>query len=141
MASMTEYYNVETWLHDANTKYDLCISSRIHGSMTFINSGIPTVAIPTDFRIMELLDSMKVPYILPAQLQRIITSWNETKSGHQHKDHQLILPILEQAKNRNFKTFEINRRNKIQQWQSILQENGGIEINPSLLKILHTPLE
>jgi hypothetical protein len=81
---------------------------------------------------------MKVPYILPTQLQRIVTSWNKNSPAQQYNNNQFLLSIVQQSTNRNFTTFEINRRNKIQQWQSILHENGGIEINPSLLKILNT---
>jgi hypothetical protein len=133
-----EFMNVETWLHDAST-YDLCISFRIHGSMTFIGSGVPTVILPTDFRIMELIYAMKLPHVLPNELDEIVINHFQqlkTKPETAYKQSQLVLSMLQEAyNNMNFTEFEKNRRDKIKGWKSILNA-ANLEMDPSLLQII-----
>lgn len=134
MVQYEEYYNVESWLVGAR-KYDLCLSFRIHGSMTFIGSGVPTVAVPTDFRIMELLYAMKISYMLPEQLQTLLN--RAMKSGAQNND--FVLSVMDGVENRDFQAFEDNRRMKLKAWKSILEEIG-LEMDPALTKIISSPL-
>jgi Polysaccharide pyruvyl transferase len=127
------YRNVESWL-EGTKKYDLCISFRIHGSMPFYSSGAPAVIIPTDFRIMELINAMKLPHVLPDELNQFML-WNAMR------DDKPSLPslLMENAKNTNFTAFEVNRREKLVMWKSILAE-AGLEMDPALLRIVQSPL-
>jgi Polysaccharide pyruvyl transferase len=129
-----QYRNVESWL-EGTKKYDLCISFRIHGSMPFYSSGIPAVIIPTDFRIMELISAMKLPHILPDQLNRLMLS----NAISDKEGASLPLLLMNAAKNTNFTAFEVNRRAKITMWKSILGE-AGLELDPALLRITQSPL-
>lgn len=135
-----EYVNVESWLADASVQYDLCISFRIHGSMTFISSGVPTIAIPTDFRIMELVQAMKLPYIVPELLSQLLNSYitNVNNNDSNGMNTLLLSSLMENAKNTNFTMFEMNRRQKIQGWKDIL-EDAGLEMDPALFRIIKSP--
>lgn len=131
------YLNVESWLIEAK-KFDLCISFRIHGSMSFIAAGVPTIVIPTDFRILELINAMKLPFLHPDELQtHMVHDINSSNSTT--KSNDLVLSVLDDTRNQNFTDFELNRREKILGWKSILQ-TAGLEIDPALMKIINSPL-
>ena len=40
---------------------DFVVLTRIHGGMAGIANGIPTIIIPTDLQILELINAMKLP--------------------------------------------------------------------------------
>jgi Polysaccharide pyruvyl transferase len=134
-----EFVNVESWLAGAKD-FDLCISFRIHGSMTFIASGVPTIATPTDFRIMELLSAMKIPYQLPDDLEQLLLDDLDGKVEESEDRTGFILSIMRGAKNTNFTAFEINRREKIKGWKNILDQ-AGLEMDPALIQIYDEPIE
>ena len=133
-----EYVNVESWLAGAK-EYDLCISFRIHGSMTFIGSGVPTIAAPTDFRIMELLAAMKIPYQLPHDLEKLLLEDFSAQESNPNEGSDFVLSIMNHAKNQNFTDFEVNRREKLKGWKHIL-EQAGLEMDPGLLRVIASPL-
>lgn len=130
-----QYLNAESWLFYAG-QYDLCISFRIHGAMPFIASGIPTIAVPIDFRILELLSAMKIPYLLPIEMRDMLSVYMNIVDPN---NHGLVLSLLHKAHNQDFKEFEINRRAKITAWKSIV-ESAGLDIDPALTKIINSPL-
>ena len=119
-----KYNNSEEWIEDLS-KVDLVVSTRIHGGMAGIAAGTPTVVIPTDFRILELVDAMMVPHLTMEQIAK-------EKVGN-------VGSILKHANYQDFKAFERNRRDKIRQWQEILDQ-VGLEMEPSLLRTLDSPL-
>ena len=53
---------VESWFEFVS-KLDFFVSTRIHGGMAGISNGVPMIMIPTDLRILELVDAMKLPHI------------------------------------------------------------------------------
>ncbi|KAL7528923.1 hypothetical protein ACHAWF_002764, partial [Thalassiosira exigua] len=53
---------VESWFEFARS-LDFVLSTRIHGGMAGITQGVPTIIIPTDLRIFELVNAMKLPHI------------------------------------------------------------------------------
>jgi Polysaccharide pyruvyl transferase len=135
-----EFFNVESWLASAQ-EFDLCISFRIHGSTMFFNAGVPTVLIPTDFRIMELISAMKVPYLVPHTLQTAM----DANSSHFRQPapgsgFSFLESLLKMAKNTNFTEFELNRREKISGWKNILN-SVDLEMDPALSRVIDSPLE
>lgn len=134
-----EYYSIETWRSGIQKKYDLCISARIHGTMLFIGSGIPAISIPTDFRIMELLHAMHIPHVIPYDIIQLLHPTTTTNSENDDRVVQILLSLMDTVHYSNFTEFEMNRRTKITQWGSILH-SAGLEIDPALMKIVHSPL-
>mmetsp|Transcript_3309 Transcript_3309/g.6287 ORF Transcript_3309/g.6287 Transcript_3309/m.6287 type:complete len:174 (-) Transcript_3309:176-697(-) len=114
--------NVEDWLTFLSDA-DLVVSTRIHGGMAGIASGTPTFVIPTDFRIMELVNAMAIPYLSMEKATLPFESLSKTVS------------LVE----KDFDLFERNRRIKIYEYVRILGEIG-VEIDPALLEVLNAPL-
>jgi hypothetical protein len=135
----TQFVNVESWVSSARN-YDLCISFRIHGSMTFIAAGVPTIVIPTDFRVLELISAMKVPYLAPVDLKAVLDqAYKHDNQLTEKSGFDFLHSLMKQAKNTNFLEFELNRRKMVAGWKTIL--NGvGLEMDPGLLNILKSPL-
>jgi hypothetical protein len=61
------YYDPLEWRRKLS-QVDLVVSARIHGGMIAIAAETPTVVIPIDMRVFEMVEAMQVPHILPAQL-------------------------------------------------------------------------
>jgi hypothetical protein len=120
--------NVPDWLEFQEGK-DLVISSRIHGGMTGIAVGTPTFVIPTDFRIMELVNAMRIPFL---SLGNVFT--NSTNSPK-----FMGLSHLLSSVDKDFGEFEALRRNRIWEYRKILNE-AGLEMDGGLLEILEFPL-
>ena len=114
--------NVEDWI-DFVSDADLIVSTRIHGGMVGIAAGTLTFVIPTDFRIMELVNAMAIPYLSMEKATVPFESLSKTVS------------LVE----KDFDLFERNRRIKIYEYVRILGEIG-VEIDPTLLKVLNAPL-
>ncbi|GMH90512.1 hypothetical protein TL16_g11792 [Triparma laevis f. inornata] len=114
--------NVEDWI-DFVSDADLIVSTRIHGGMAGIATGTPTFVIPTDFRIMELVNAMAIPYLSMEKATLPFESLSKTVS------------LVE----KDFDLFERNRRIKIYEYVRILGEIG-VEIDPALLEVLNAPL-
>ena len=112
--------NAEDWM-DFTRQLDVIISSRIHGGMAGIMGGTPVVIIPTDMRIMELVNAM----ILPSLSLEKFFSLNPED----------VLSIL-QLVNPDFDSFEINRVEKISKYKEMLN-NFGLELDPQLSAVLY----
>jgi len=102
---------------------------RIHGGMSGISAGVPTIVIPTDYRMQELVDAMRVPHVTLEQLE---------SEDELHYSHDLA-ELLDKAHYTDFGDFERNRRNKISRWKGIL-ETVGVQMDPALTDILKMPL-
>ena len=50
---------VEDWF-EFTQGLDFLVSTRIHGGMAGVTVGVPTLFLPTDFRIMELVNAMPI---------------------------------------------------------------------------------
>lgn len=48
-ATMKEFHNAEDWISSLNGTVDLAVSMRIHGGMSAISAGVPTIVIPLTF--------------------------------------------------------------------------------------------
>eukprot|EP00521_Asterionellopsis_glacialis_P018134 CAMPEP_0195295866 /NCGR_PEP_ID=MMETSP0707-20130614/18215_1 /TAXON_ID=33640 /ORGANISM="Asterionellopsis glacialis, Strain CCMP134" /LENGTH=858 /DNA_ID=CAMNT_0040357197 /DNA_START=61 /DNA_END=2637 /DNA_ORIENTATION=- len=110
---------VEPWF-DFMKSVDFVLSYRIHGAMAGIINEVPAVVIPTDFRILELVNAMKLP-LLPME---------KTKT----KKYFSLLSILDDV-SADFDEFEQNRRDKLKQYKRILGD-VGLEIDPALNAVL-----
>jgi len=111
--------HVEPWFDFMKT-IDFTVSYRIHGAMAAISNEVPAVVIPTDFRIVELVNAMKLPTL----------SMDKTKT----KNYTSIIDILDDI-SVNFTEFEQNRRDKLKQYKRILGD-AGLDIDPALNAIL-----
>eukprot|EP01063_Lacrimia_lanifica_P011287 TRINITY_DN180_c0_g1_i3.p1 TRINITY_DN180_c0_g1~~TRINITY_DN180_c0_g1_i3.p1 ORF type:complete len:874 (+),score=166.92 TRINITY_DN180_c0_g1_i3:437-3058(+) len=113
---------------DSWTKYmegvDLVFSTRIHGTMAAIGGGAPAFVVPTDFRIQELVDAMRIPYLPMEEAVKPFSSLQETMS-------RVV---------RDYGVFEKNRRSKIAEYKSILAGMGA-RLHPQLETVLQAPLE
>mmetsp|Transcript_23397 Transcript_23397/g.28742 ORF Transcript_23397/g.28742 Transcript_23397/m.28742 type:complete len:348 (+) Transcript_23397:531-1574(+) len=89
--------NAEDW-REFTGGLDVIISSRIHGGMAGIMAGTPAVIIPTDMRIMELVNAMTLPTL---SLEKFLGL-----------DPEDILTMLQLA-DPDFVAFERNKREKI----------------------------
>ncbi len=111
---------VEPWFDFMKESVDFVVSYRIHGAMAAISNEVPAVIIPTDFRILELVNAMKLP-LLPME---------KTKT----KKYTSILDIVDDV-SVDFTAFEQNRRDKLKEYKRILG-GVGLEIDPTLNAIL-----
>ena len=50
-ATMKEFHNAEDWISTLKESANLVVSMRIHGGMNGISAGVPTIVIPTDYRM------------------------------------------------------------------------------------------
>ena len=116
------FNNTEEWLDYMEDEIEFVVSSRIHGSMGAISAGTPAVVIPTDTRIMELLDAMHIPHLKLDQFAK-------------EKPKNLI-DCMKLAHNTNFDGFEANRIKRLSEWKDILAE-ANIEMDPKLDQIRH----
>jgi hypothetical protein len=113
--------NAEDWFKMMES-VDLVLAGRIHGGMVSIATATPTVIIPTDFRIQELVDIMHLPTISAEDLP---------KDADAPVD---LLSLLNSAKV-DFDEFEENRLKRIRQYKEVLGE-AGVEMNPKHLSVI-----
>jgi hypothetical protein len=93
-----KYNNSEEWIDDIS-QVDLVVSTIIHGGMAGIAAGTPTVVIPTDFCILELVEAMMIPHL---PLEQVAKEKGDNVGS-----------ILKHAKYQDFQAFERNQRDKI----------------------------
>jgi len=111
--------SVEPWFEFMRT-VDLVVSTRIHGGMAGVVSEVPTIIIPTDYRIYELVNSMKLPFLDVDQILR--------------KNYTSLLEMLDDV-SFDFESFERNRKMKIAEYQRILH-GVGLQIHPKLENVI-----
>lgn len=110
---------VEEWFQFMRS-LDFVVSTRIHGGMAGVANNIPALFIPTDLRILELVNSMKLPFVL---LEAVI------------QNDSVSLATLLAAAKKNFREFETNRLSHLNEYR-ILLESIGLEMHPDLVDIL-----
>merc|ERR1719223_259023 len=115
---LRKFLHMEDW-GEFTSGLDIVISTRIHGSMASIMGGTPAVVIPTDFRILELVNSMKMPTLSVEQLVEA--------------NAEDLLNVLELVKP-DFDVFERNRREKISKYVEMFNAYN-LEIDPQLLAV------
>lgn len=111
--------HVEPWFEFIATM-DILVSTRIHGGMAGISNQVPAVIIPTDFRIVELVNAMKLP-MLP--MDKVVGGEKYTS----------LLQLLNDVPV-DFDAFEENRRRKLKEYKRIV-EGIGLEMDPELVAI------
>eukprot|EP00957_Ditylum_brightwellii_P205401 15343727-Ditylum_brightwellii.AAC.1 len=111
--------DIESWFEFMST-LDFVVSTRIHGGMAGISSEIPTIIVPTDLRILELVNAMILPHI----------SYEDAI-----EQNFTYLAELMVATNKDFNEFEINRRNRVKEYRRMLG-SVGLEMDPALLDII-----
>lgn len=109
---------VEDWF-EFMQGLDFLVSTRIHGGMAGVAVGVPTMVLPTDFRIMELVNAMKLPHI-PFE---DFSSTNYTS-----------LDQMMKAATKDFVEFEANRLNRLREYHRLLT-SVGLEMDPALVEI------
>ena len=115
---------VERWFEFMHG-LDVVVSTRIHGGMAGISNGIPTMIIPTDLRILELVNAMELPHIPFEEAMKT--------------DFTSLAQLMAAAKI-DFKKFERNRRSRIKYYKGML-ESIGLEMDPALVKIIVNEVE
>ena len=113
---------VEDWF-EFMKGLDLAVSTRIHGGMAGVAVGLPTLFLPTDFRIMELVNAMKLPHI-PFE-------------SFSSKNYTSLDQMMKAATN-DFAQFEANRRDRLKEYRRLLN-SVGVEMDPALVDILQQP--
>lgn len=113
------FSDVDRW-KDFISGMDMILSTRIHGAMPGIATGTPVIIVPTDFRLLELINAMKIP-ALPIELVK-------TKK---YTSLRLVMDDVEV----DFELFEVNRREKLREYRRML-DDIGVQMEPSLLAIL-----
>ena len=116
-AKTLKFDEVEVWREELDA-FDLVFSTRIHGAMAGISSGVPTLVVPTDDRIMELAKVMDVPTLLLKDLK-----------GHREDLGDMLEHVA-----RDSAAFEEGRRRKLAEYRRILRE-AGLEMDPSLARV------
>eukprot|EP00957_Ditylum_brightwellii_P001020 81224-Ditylum_brightwellii.AAC.1 len=111
---------VETWFQFMH-QLDFVVSTRIHGGMAGIVNGIPSIIIPTDLRILELINAMKLPYL----------SFEDVMA----KNFESLQAVMGATK-KDFIDFEQNRLNRLREYKSML-ESVGLKMDPLLLDIIN----
>jgi len=111
---------VETWFQFMH-QLDFVVSTRIHGGMAGIVNGIPSIIIPTDLRILELIHAMKLPYL----------SFEDVMA----KNFESLQAVMGATK-KDFINFEQNRLNRLREYKSML-ESVGLKMDPLLLDIIN----
>lgn len=110
---------IEDWFGFMRT-LDFVVSTRIHGGMAGIINDIPTIIIPTDYRILELVNAMVLPHI----------SFDDARE----KDFTSLAELMAVTK-KDFKRFEANRRNRLKEYKRML-ESIDLEMCPTLVDII-----
>src|SRR5699024_9526684 len=64
------YLDASTWINDMRAQ-DAYIGTRIHGALSGISAGIPSILITHDSRTLELAEYHGIPHVTPAQLIEI----------------------------------------------------------------------
>ena len=113
------FKNIEDW-GKFTAGLDIMISTRIHGGMAGIMSGTPAVIIPTDMRIMELVNAMTLPTLSMEMFLNL--------------NPQDLLSML-QLVHPDFLAFELKRRETILKYKGMLND-VGLELDPQLLAIM-----
>ena len=113
---------VEEWF-EFISGMDIVVSTRIHGGMAGISNQVPAVIIPTDFRILELVNAMKLPTLPMGNVET-------TK-------YDSLMQLMEDIPV-DYEGFETNRRRKIREYKRML-EGIGLEIEPNLAAIIDQP--
>ena len=66
---MKLFYSLDDWTAEYATA-DIILSARIHGTMVATASRTPFFLIATDFRILELANAMKIPYVMSTEVAK-----------------------------------------------------------------------
>jgi len=61
-SQVARFYGLRSWVRFVG-QFDLFISWRIHGAMAALAAGVPTVVVPTDYRMLEMVQTMKLPHL------------------------------------------------------------------------------
>jgi hypothetical protein len=114
--------DVEVWF-EFISKFDFMVSTRIHGGMSAIVNEVPTIILPTDYRIMELVNAMKLPHI-PVDI--VLGKEPTFKS---------LMDVINSVEP-NFDEFERTRLHHLIEYK-IMLENIGLEMDPALVNIIN----
>ena len=121
------FYHVEDWLEYVKD-FDLVVTTRIHGGMGGVSTSTPTFVIPTDYRILELVDAMQIPKLPMEKIRAYYAGGRLSDDG---VDVGYLMNIVE----KDFESFERNRIDKLRNYVGILN-NSGLEMDPKLLEIV-----
>lgn len=66
------FFDVQAWLEHYR-RFDFVVGLRFHGAVLALQAGVPALCIAHDARMLELCRTMRVPHVLPAQIERGIS--------------------------------------------------------------------
>lgn len=107
------YYDPLEWRQKLS-QVDLVVSARIHGGMIAIAAETPTVVIPIDMRVLEMVEAMKVAHILPAQVPDSVEDF-----------------IVHATSKFDGHAFDKQRRAYAARYKELFN-NVGLDVNPDL---------
>lgn len=113
------FYKVAPWLSTVRN-FDLAFGFRIHGTMAAIAAGIPAFVVATDYRIMELARTMRIPH----------TTIFEIMSASEDFDLGKILL----SSNFNGDEFDMNRQRVAGEYVTAFQ-SVGLAVHPGILRL------
>ena len=101
------FFNVPDWM-DHYKAFDFVIGTRIHGVMVALQAGVPALCIAHDSRTLELCQTMQIPHVLPATIERLTVLRDELRSLF-HFDPDV---------------FDANRQHLARRYVRFLDRNG-----------------
>ena len=66
------FFDVPAWLEHYR-RFDFVVGLRLHGAVLALQAGVPALCIAHDARMLELCRTMRIPHVLPAQIERGIS--------------------------------------------------------------------
>lgn len=110
------FVSIFDWVGVVKT-YDIVISTRIHGGMAAVAAGVPFFVVATDIRILELAESMAIPYQLHSSV------------SEEFNFRKFITDVKING------TFFDETRIKAAKRYTDMVESIGLEVNPYIKKL------
>ena len=85
------FTNIPAWIDYFRDHVDFSFGSRIHGNVAAILAGVPSVAVPFDRRVLELVQYHNIPYLKVEQLgeqQTLYNVFEQTDFSSVHRGHK-----------------------------------------------------
>lgn len=120
------YYDVLPWQDAMRNGFDFVFATRIHGGMVAVSAAVPTLVLPTDYRIQELVQSM---HLMTATLEQF-----DMFNGMPFDLFDLLASI---SKWFNGTSFDENRALKAKAYAEWFQR-ANMPVHPGILGLIST---
>lgn len=121
---------------DALSEVDIVVGSRIHGSMMGLYAGKPTITFANDYRILEMVQAMGLPYVTPAD--PAIAKWAKKGKVTSAAVLAALLDLIKrQSAAYSGKGFDELRHKTALEYKSVYAR-WGVDLAPGILGIANT---